>query len=160
MTDMASYARRPSGTGATGGTTDRSGDGKAAIRQLQRALRRNERDVAQRVLELETETTKPNSSSSTASMERCSAISKMLRNFEIEELRAATEDEGLLMVSYNFLNKRVGILNSHGLWFDACSPFVGFQCSRDGKLIDNKREAVAKEDIGSIQETKMEVGRG
>ena len=47
-------------------------------------------------VELEAETTKPNSSSSTASMERCSAISKMLRNFEIEELRAATEDEGFI----------------------------------------------------------------
>jgi len=65
------------------------------------------------------------------------------------------------MVSYNLQNKRVGILNIHGLWLDTCVPwFAGFQSSRDGKLIDNKREAVANENIGSIQETKMEVGRG
>ena len=66
------------------------------------------------------------------------------------------------MGSYNLQNKRVRILNSHGLWRDTYVPqfFGGFQCCRDGKLVDNKREAVSNEGIGSIKETKMEVGRG
>jgi hypothetical protein len=57
------------------------------------------------------------------------------------------------MVSYNLQNKRVGILNSHGLWPDTyLFLFVaGFQCSRDAKLIDNKREAVASRIINATQ---------
>jgi hypothetical protein len=57
------------------------------------------------------------------------------------------------MVSYNLQNKRVGILNSHGLWPDTYLPLfvAGFQCSRDGRLIDNKREAVASRIINANQ---------
>jgi GTPase SAR1 family protein len=44
--------------------------------------------------------------------------------FEIEELRALRKTRILLMASYNLQNKRVGILNSHGLWLDTYFAFV------------------------------------
>ena len=64
-----------------------------------------------------------------------------------------TENEGFTTGKLQSPNKRIGILNSHGLWLDTYVPqfFAGFQCCREGKFVDNKREAVSNEGIGVDQ---------